>query len=115
MKEMSQKQTGYFPRCFNQYTGKQTGHRFYNYLSMNPETKQGALELCVPTDEVPCTQDIEVKQMPASKRYVLPDIGSYATLPLAYAAIDQYAVKHSLKISAPFGRFSSGVRNAVQG
>lgn len=28
MEEMSQKQTGYFPRCFNQYTGKQTGHRF---------------------------------------------------------------------------------------
>ena len=26
--EMLQKQTGYFLRCFNQYTGKQTGHRF---------------------------------------------------------------------------------------
>ena len=51
---------------------------------------------------MPCTQDIEVKRMPRIKAVCVPHIGSYATLPLAYAAIDQYAVKHSLKISAPF-------------
>ena len=87
---------------FQSIHGKTNGAPFFNYLSMNSETKQGALELCVPTDEVPCTQDIEVKRMPRIKAVCVPHIGSYATLPLAYAAIDQYAVKHSLKISAPF-------------
>ena len=91
-----------FPKVFQSIHGKTNGAPFFNYLSMNPETKQGALELCVPTDEVPCTQDIEVKQMPRIKAVCVTHIGSYATLPLAYAAIDQYAVKHSLKISAPF-------------
>ena len=81
-----------FPKVFQSIHGKTNGAPFFNYLSMNPETKQGALELCVPTDEVPCTQDIEVKRMPRIKAVCVTHIGSYATLPLAYAAIDQYAV-----------------------
>lgn len=91
-----------FPKVFQAIRGKTNGAPFFSYLSMQPDTKQGVLELCVPTEELPCNPGIEIQVMPRFKAVCVTHIGSYATLSLAYAAIDQYAARHSLKITAPF-------------
>lgn len=90
------------PKVFQAIRGKTNGAPFFSYLSMQPDTKQGVLELCVPTEELPCNPGIEIQVMPRFKAVCVTHIGSYATLSLAYAAIDQYAARHSLKITAPF-------------
>lgn len=37
---------------------------FFAYYSMNPETQTGEMELCVPTEENPVGNGIEVKKLP---------------------------------------------------
>ncbi len=69
---------------------------------MNPETKQGEMELCVPTVENPVGNGIEVKETPRIKAVCVTHIGSYETLPLAYAAIDKYAADNGLLLAPPF-------------
>lgn len=91
-----------FPNVFKSIRGKVNGAPFFSYLAMNPETKQGEMELCVPTVENPAGNDIEVKEMPRIKAVCVTHIGSYETLPLAYAAIDKYAADNGLILTPPF-------------
>lgn len=91
-----------FPKVFQSVRGKTNGAPFFNYLSMNLETKTGDMELCVPTAEVPAGNGIEIKEMPRIKAVCVTHIGSYETLNNAYAAIDKYAVENSLKLVPPF-------------
>lgn len=91
-----------FPKVFQSVRGKTNGAPFFNYLSMNPETKTGDMELCVPTAEVPAGNGIEIKEMPRIKAVCVTHIGSYETLNNAYAAIDKYAAENSLKLVPPF-------------
>lgn len=67
-----------FPNVFKSVRGKTNGAPFFSYLAMNPETKQGDMELCV------------------------THVGSYETLPLAYDAIDKYAADNGLLLEPPF-------------
>ena len=69
---------------------------------MNPETKMGDMELCVPTEATPSGNGIEVKEMPRIKAVCVTHIGSYETLTSAYAAIDSYAEQNKLKLRPPF-------------
>lgn len=91
-----------FPNVFKSIRGKVNGASFFSYLAMNPETKQGEMELCVPTVENPAGNGIEVKEMPRIKAVCVTHIGSYETLPLAYAAIDKYAADNGLILTPPF-------------
>lgn len=91
-----------FPNVFKSIRGKVNGAPFFSYLAMNPETKQGEMELCVPTVENPAGNGIEVKEMPRIKAVCVTHIGSYETLPLAYAAIDKYAADNGLILTPPF-------------
>lgn len=91
-----------FPNVFKSIRGKVNGAPFFSYLAMNPETKQGEMELCVPTVENPAGNGIEVKEMPRIKAVCVTHIGSYETLPLAYAAIDKYAADNGLILTLPF-------------
>ena len=91
-----------FPNVFKSIRGKVNGAPFFSYLAMNPETKKGEMELCVPTVENPAGNGIEVKEMPRIKAVCVTHIGSYETLPLAYAAIDKYAADNGLILTPPF-------------
>ena len=91
-----------FHNVFKSIRGKVNGAPFFSYLAMNPETKQGEMELCVPTVENPAGNGIEVKEMPRIKAVCVTHIGSYETLPLAYAAIDKYAADNGLILTPPF-------------
>lgn len=91
-----------FPNVFKAIRGKVNGAPFFSYLSMNPETKLGEMELCVPTSENPVGNGIEIKEMPRIKAVCVTHIGSYETLPLAYAAIDKYAADNRLQLMPPF-------------
>lgn len=91
-----------FPNVFKSIRGKSNGAPFFSYLSMNPETHMGEMELCVPTEETPAGSGIEVKEMPRLKAVCVTHVGSYESLDKAYAAIDQYAVNHKLMLTPPF-------------
>lgn len=75
---------------------------FFSYISMDPETKMGQMELCVPTLETPAGNGVEVKEFPRIKAVCVTHIGSYETLPQAYEAIDAFASSHHLVLKPPF-------------
>lgn len=90
------------PNVFKSIMGKTNGSPFFSYLSINPETKIGEMELCVPTRVVPTGNGIEVKEMPRIKAVCVTHVGSYETLFHAYAAIDKYAKQSNLMLTPPF-------------
>ncbi len=91
-----------FPNVFKSIRGKTNGAPFFCYYVMNPETKMGEMDLCVPTAETPTVNGIEVKEMPQIKAVCVTHTGSYETLQQAYTAIDQYVVEHNLQLQPPF-------------
>ncbi|MDL2233271.1 GyrI-like domain-containing protein [Ruminococcaceae bacterium OttesenSCG-928-L11] len=91
-----------FPKVFQSVRGKTNGAPFFSYLSMNPESRIGEMELCVPTAEIPVGNGIEVKEMPRIKAVCVTHIGSYETLNRAYAEIDRYAAENGLQLMPPF-------------
>lgn len=91
-----------FPKVFQSVRGKSNGAPFFNYLSMNSETKIGEMELCVPTAENPAGNGVEVKEMPRVKAVCTTHIGSYETMNAAYSAIDKYAAENGLMLMTPF-------------
>lgn len=91
-----------FPSVFQSIKGKTSGAPFICYYEMNPETKMGVMDLCVPTEETPKKSGIEVKEMPRIKAISVTHVGSYETLHHAYAAIEQYAMEHKLQLQPPF-------------
>lgn len=69
---------------------------------MNPITKVGDLDLCVPTAEMPRENGIEIKELPRTKAVCVTHIGSYESMLSAYAAIESYAVEHKIELKPPF-------------
>lgn len=57
-----------FPKVFQSVRGKTNGSPFFSYLSMDPETKMGNMELCVPTQETPAGSSVNVKVFPRIRR-----------------------------------------------
>ena len=53
-----------FSNVFKAIRGKTNGAPFFAYYSMNLETQTGEMELCVPTEENPVGNGIEVKKLP---------------------------------------------------
>ena len=108
-----------FPNVFKSIRGKSNGAPLFCYHSMNPETKCGELDLCVPTAEMPVGNGIEVKELPRIKALCVIHNGSYETMQGAYAAIDSYAAEHDIQLQTPFreifikgpGMFSKGNPN----
>lgn len=91
-----------FPKVFKSIQGKSNGAPFFNYISMNPNTKFGEMELCVPTEEIPVGNGVEIKEMPRIKAICVTHVGSYEFLNSAYNAISKYAIDNSLVLVPPF-------------
>ncbi|MEW9095977.1 MAG: GyrI-like domain-containing protein [Clostridiaceae bacterium] len=91
-----------FPNVFKSIGGKANGAPFFNYYAIDPKTKIGELELCVPTAETPTVNGVEVKEFPRIKVVYVTHIGSYETMHNAYVAIDEYAEEHNLTLQPPF-------------
>ncbi|MFD3158768.1 GyrI-like domain-containing protein (plasmid) [Haloimpatiens sp. FM7330] len=91
-----------FPNVFKAIRGKVNSAPFFCYYAMNPDTKVGELDLCVPTSETPITSGIEVKEIPRIKAVCVTHIGPYETLQNAYTAINKYAQSHGLILQPPF-------------
>lgn len=91
-----------FPDVFKSIRGKANGAPFFCYYEMKPDTKQGLLELCVPTAEMPKGNGIAVKEMPRIKALCATHIGSYETMEGTYAEIDRYAAERNLQLQMPF-------------
>lgn len=91
-----------FQNVFKAIRGKSNGAPFFCYYSVDPKTKEGELELCVPTMEDPIGNGITVKEFPRIKAVCVTHIGSYETLGEAYAAIDRYATEQGIQLQVPF-------------
>ena len=92
----------FFPKVFQSIQGKTTGAPFFCFNSIHRETKMGDIDLCVPTDQNPTGNGIEVKELPVVKAICTTHKGSYNTMRMAYATIEQYANSHNLKLQLPF-------------
>lgn len=92
----------FFSSVFKSIQGKANGAPFFYYYTINPKTKIGEIDLCVPTEQNPLGYGIEVKEIPAIKAICATHTGSYNTLHKAYEAIDQYAAEHNLQLQPPF-------------
>lgn len=90
------------PNVFKAIQGKANGAPFFCYYQMNPETKIGEMELCVPTAETPNCNGVSVKEMPRNKAVCVTHIGPYETMQYAYQAIHEYALKNNLILQPPF-------------
>lgn len=101
-KGVASKANNVFPDVFKSVKGKTNGASFFNYWSLDPETKIGDMELCVPTEEIPRGNGIEVKQMPRTKVVCATHVGPYETLSQAYEAINTYAIQHKVTLTLPF-------------
>ena len=66
-----------FPNVFKSIRGKVDGAPLFNYIKMDSQSKIGTIELCVPTQENPCGNGIEVKELPRIKAVCVTHIGSY--------------------------------------
>lgn len=73
-----------FPNVFKSIRGKVDGAPLFNYIKMDSQSKIGTIELCVPTQENPCGNGIEVKELPRIKAVCVTHIGSYDSLKMAY-------------------------------
>ncbi|MFV0393198.1 MAG: GyrI-like domain-containing protein [Coprobacillaceae bacterium] len=91
-----------FPSVFKSIRGKTNGAPFFNIIQMNPETKIGEIELCVPTLETPSQSGIEVKELPHVKAVSVTHVGPYEQMDEAYRAITRYANDHKLELVPPF-------------
>lgn len=91
-----------FPNVFKAIRGKANGAPFFSYYLMNPVTKIGEMELCVPTAETPIGNGITVKEMPRIKAVCATHVGPYETIYYAYEAIDRYALENNLTLQPPF-------------
>ena len=69
-----------FPNVFKSIRGKANGAPFFNYITMNPKTKFGEIELCVPTSMTPSGNGIEVKELPRVKALCVTHKGSYESM-----------------------------------
>lgn len=90
-----------FPNLFKAIQGKVNGAPFFCYYEMNPETKMGEIELCVPTAETPKSNGVTVKDMPQVKAVCVTHVGSYETMHYAYEAIKNYAQENNLSLQPP--------------
>lgn len=91
-----------FPTVFKSIKGKANGAPFICYHAMDPETKIGEMELCVPTAENPKDNAVMVKEIPRVKAIYLTHIGPYDTLPMAYEAIHNHVQENGLSIQPPW-------------
>lgn len=91
-----------FPAVFKSIMGKANGAPFFNYLAMDPITRMGDMELCVPTAETPASKGVDLKIMPRIRAVCVTHVGPYETLNQAYDAIGRYASEHKIKLQPPF-------------
>lgn len=88
----------YFRTIFKAIRGKSCGAPFFYYHSFDQITKIGDLELCVPTQENPDVNGINIKEFPHMKAVCLTYVGRYDLLPKAYEAMSIYIKNNNLRV-----------------
>ncbi|MCW6109118.1 GyrI-like domain-containing protein [Clostridium sporogenes] len=91
-----------FSNVFKSIKGKADGTPFFNYITMNPETKFGEIELCVPTAMTPSGNGVEVKETPRVRALCVTHKGSYETMFQAYQEIAAYAQRNGIRLQTEF-------------
>lgn len=91
-----------FPLVFQSIRGNNSAAPFFAYYELNVETKEGVMELCVPTEMEPEKNGVEIKIIPTQKALVTTHVGSYETIIHAYEAIQEYATKNNIELALPY-------------
>ncbi|MBP1042289.1 GyrI-like domain-containing protein [Vagococcus sp. BWB3-3] len=90
------------PMVFRAIKGQTNGAPFFNFSQMDPVTKIGKVELCLPTREVSSNPAVQIKKIPATRALSVVHIGSYDTLLKAYQAIEAYALEQQFQLDSHF-------------
>ncbi|WP_394923176.1 GyrI-like domain-containing protein [uncultured Robinsoniella sp.] len=99
---LSDKANKVFPNVFKAISGKSSGAPFFCFYKIDQDTKYAEMDLCVPTNEIPGGNGIEIKEIPRTRALCTTHTGSYQTLKNAYTAVEQYAKERALIIQPPF-------------
>lgn len=91
----------YMPAVFKSIRGQSSGAPFIGYLSMVDDKGEAEMILCVPTEQTPNGQGVEITELPGARAACLTHIGSYETMNLAYEAMRDYLTEHELALSPP--------------
>lgn len=92
----------HFPIVFKAIKGKSNGAPFFCYHTVDEKTGIGEMELCVPTAETPNGHGVTLKNLTREKVICLTHIGTYGTLPMAYAAMHRYIQHNGLSVQPPW-------------
>ncbi len=91
----------YMPLVFKSIRGQANGAPFVAYHSLVDEKGEAEMSLCVPTQQTPTGQGVEVNVLPGGKAACLTHVGPYETLHLAYQAMNQYLAENNLVLCPP--------------
>lgn len=92
----------FFPTVFKAIRGKSSGAPFFNYLTLNPQTQIGDIELCVPTLENPSSDSVLIKNLPATKVLSTIHKGPYENIMAGYTALKEYSLEKNIELEPAF-------------
>lgn len=92
----------FLPKVFKAIRGKNSGAPFFNYLDLDPKTKVGDMELCVPTLENPNSDIILIKSLPTTKVLSTIHRGPYENIMAGYEAIKKYSLEKNIELEPIF-------------
>lgn len=90
-----------FPKVFKSISGKVNGTPFFCYYNVDKNKGIAEMELCVPTNEEPREDGVDVRIIPKIKAICLTFIGSYESMDMAYKEIEKYAKENKIKLKMP--------------
>lgn len=91
-----------FPQVFKSVKGKSTGAPFFNFIKMDESSKIGDIELSLPTNEIPNSDSVLVKNIPRTKVVSTIHVGSYESINKAYEAIRKYISTNKIIVTESF-------------
>lgn len=92
----------FFPSVFKAIRGKTSGAPFFNYLSLDPQTQVGDMDLCVPTLENPNSDSVLIKILPATKVLSTIHKGPYENIMAGYEALKKYSLEKNIELEPVF-------------
>ena len=92
----------FFPKVFRAIRGKSSGAPFLNYLNLDPKTKIGDMELCVPTLENFSSDSVLIKNLPSTKVLSTIHKGPYENIMAGYEELKEYSLEKNIELQPVF-------------
>lgn len=88
-------------QVFKAIKAKSNGAPFFHILHVDQETGLTKIELCVPTNEEPRSNQVFVKVLPRIQAISITHKGSYETMQTTYDELEAYITTQQLEVIGP--------------